>query len=213
MSEAIWVSDAVTDTELEMGFGFPEDEFGLEQHVKWYRDLAPYISKGEVPPPDLLPRQLETSNERTGNGQRMPDGLLPYLVRWKYPLISRGVADVFRRFDLAGGILHPVDLYIQTQKRMVDQEFFLLIPGTAKKTVDIEASPKGVRTVFGRLKTAGWIADDAMAVHRACLQGADLWVDSGLKGHAFYVRDALYAALKEADLADRFSFKSCRIVD
>ena len=217
MSEKIWVSTVKGNTDLEMGFGFHEGDLNDDQIVKWYRDLKAFIEKGVVPPADLLPDRLDSRFGEKHRGYAPPlPAQLPDVVRWEYTLVSEPVADVFRRFDLGDGILHPVVLYRHNrkadQKERIDQRFYLLVPGAAKKTVDIEASPRGARKRYGRLASSNWVDHDDMAVYRDCLQGADFWVDSGLAGGALYFSDALRAALKEAGLHKAFEFKSCRLV-
>ena len=203
-----WLSAALKNTEYSRNF----------MH---YEKAEP----GRVVP---LPSIIEL-NRRMKKGDAIAEGEIPrrqfYMNAWKFeetlpPVIlmsflalRRDVADIFRRFDLGRGRLHPVDLLEFDRVTLVSRDYEILTPGNAIETLDLPRSTSVMRRVWDDKVTYNFVTPRGKDKPVYVLQpgfsaGPDVWVDPRVIG-ALFLSDRLQAALKDARFDKAFSLAAC----
>ena len=127
--------------------------------------------------------------------------------------VSKAAADVLRQFDLGGGALYPVRFLKKDRSTPVPGEWLCLNFGNAKAAFLPEESLR-VRPGSGGKQ---WIMpfvpkDGDIAVGSLACAGPDIWTDPKARD-AFFLSDALRAALKKAKADKGFFLTKCRVVE
>ena len=214
MAECVWASHF----RLKSGnFGWYAPFFGPDvpeaERLERSGRLGADNMIGRPIPPGAFPDQtLATRNPRKGGAHLV-------VIENRNVLVSDAVADMFRQFDLGQGGVHPTRIVKQDRQRAVHDLGFQMnywCIGNSKKTFRPDQS-EGVTTTHlpqgnvTRHRVEGALAQDALALDRACLEGPDLWREGMLNVDCFF-SDRLVRALKAAKLATRFGFVRCRVV-
>lgn len=128
------------------------------------------------------------------------------------------LAELLLRLDLAPGGLIPFTIFEADLVTPRNGEFFLLNFGARKNTVLPEQSQNVVEFAVDPAsgtqiwEVNSWMKDGDVALSSAALDGADLWFEEVLD-HKIFVSDALAETLQQAELADDWHLKQCRIVE
>ena len=121
---------------------------------------------------------------------------------------------VVQSFDTGPAIFHPIDLldYVTGEPLNLRYYFWVYVSGKdallpdQARMIRLSHYPK-----TGRYRPRTEIKDDCIALSRAALEGADLWVDRRLLD-VFFVSDRLAQVLDAAGMAKELELRSCRIV-
>lgn len=206
MSDYVWVSKARLDSDLVGDFYTDivvKDPSSTLQGQKLNQS-------GQPVPEAMCPKKI-WGDEDAPFFDRIPD-LIFAQSQW---IVSAQAANVLRRFNLGGGTLYPVTdgIYQQDQVTRVPGDFFVWIFGNVKQGFLPDQTTNKRSPVPG----GNWwnipfdLADDDIAVSRAVLGGADVWIDPLLFKSIFLSR-ALGDALEAAGLREAFKLHRCRVI-
>jgi hypothetical protein len=168
------------------------------------------------------------------NGKPIPDGLLPKVFfAWRGPqddstpltkrlphlaqsgfwFVSSDVATVMQQFDLGGCKLHPVEILMEDRKTPLPGRYLVLDFNSWKDVFLPDHSPEFLppRGTTNMWKPSLRTKDDAAALSRKALDGADIWWSPNVYG-AFFLSDRLAQALSRAGVNKPFTLRRCRIV-
>ncbi|WP_029031116.1 imm11 family protein [Salinarimonas rosea] len=202
MSEAVWVSNAYSDTSLVKPFN-PEN-FARDKGA--VTDLAIRHTRGETLGSNDFPKTFVCKYRDKKMG-RQPD----FFAAGSFWCVSSRFADVLRDFDLGGGGLYPVRLQQYDRETPVEGSYFGLDLGSQKRCISEARSRLQILGAGVPPAVPADHHDDDIAVTEDALLGADLWTDPGLFKCLFF-SDRLATALKRQKLAARLKLKRCRIV-
>jgi hypothetical protein len=214
MPDHVWASNFV----LKSGnFGWYEPWFGdavpePERLERSGRIAQENLIGRPVPQGDYPCRTIATRNPRKGGAHLV-------VIENRNVLVSDAVAEILQRFDLGAGGTYPTQIVRRDRQRKLHDLGYRMHYwniGNSKNTLLPERS-QGIRTVDNpRFKVPvhyvdGKLAQDALALGRACLDGPDIWREGALNVDCFF-SDRLVRALKSAKLATRFGFVRCRVI-
>ncbi|MEO1611916.1 MAG: DUF1629 domain-containing protein [Pseudomonadota bacterium] len=205
MSEYVWHScvmiGSVQGTEA---LDFLADDPDREDDR--YLEIVRALERGAPLGPDELPKQLCL---RVGRRHRPKEiKYLNYAGIW---VIHPDVAEIFKGSELGGGGVYPVELLDTDQKTPLPGEFFILVIGNTKNTIDYEAS--SLRHGLSRKKPRPPYPGHGGAIKfkPEALTGPDLWMEEHLPDAVFFsgwLGDALIKAKRDK----RFSLERCPVL-
>ena len=111
--------------------------------------------------------------------------------------MSEPVADVFRKFDLGNGYLHPVEI-LHKDGNQSFRQYYILVAGNEKKAFSPKHSAKVIEIAPGWYNLPPVPKDDTIVMNPVAQIGPDVWHQWGVRG--LY----LSAVLKEALEAAKF---------
>jgi hypothetical protein len=143
--------------------------------------------------------------------------LADFFTSGPYLFASGKCADIFWRFDLAGGGFSPVEIYQGDRKTLATVEPMFLLNIRGKKSAfaaneveigrfSVYPGPKGPRSRYRPMM----LTDDQIALKADALEGCDLWFDTDV-AMTFFVSGRLAEALFKADMQGKMHLKSCRV--
>lgn len=214
-AERVWISPSFNNTIIYARLRVMlNDQPGLEPTEEEMRRLVDMSSRYETG------KGLQLDEIPTRFCGRNPDTRIRKLSDFFYAngffVVSERCADVFRRFDLGTGGLHPVEIYQGNRKTRIEGLYFLLNFGCRKQAFLPEHSDQFHLSPIGK-EPVLWIAsvttnEDDCAVSPAALVGCDLWIDPKVHA-AFFLSDALAQALRAAKVTRTIRLKRCRVLD
>ena len=142
--QGAWLSAALKNTEYSRNFmHYEKAEPGRVVPLPSIVELNRRMKKGDAITEGEIPRQQFYMNawkfEET----------LPPVILMSFLALRRDVADIFRRFDLGRGRLHPVDLLEFDRVTLVSLDYEILTPGNAIETLDLPRSTGIMRRGWG----------------------------------------------------------------
>lgn len=205
MSEGAWVSYAMAESDLIL----------MMTHNLWPSDKDKAIEsenklkKGQPLSAEECPIRIwaDPDTDRVGH---LPD---LFNVEGHY-FISEKAANIIEKFDLGAGSLFPVSqgAFESDNKTPIPGRFFCWVFGNVKQAFLADETER--KRPFGVSGTRWSLPvlpqDGDIAVSKAALEGADVWLDPILF-KSIFVSGALGDALDEAGLAEAFRLKKCRI--
>lgn len=196
--DCVWGSNTIT--QFEPGFGLLFEWDG--EHPAEEDDTTLRIRKGERVDPASLPARCVL----IGKGKPTP---VPDFFFLNYYLVSETMARTFRKFDLAHGYLHPLQL-MDRDGTTVLGTYYILVAGNVKSALLPERSESVKKDAFGRLKLPVIPKNDALVMSRDALVGPDLWHHQPfLKG--LFLSDRLVRTLKAQKYDKLFHLYRVRI--
>lgn len=221
MSEKVWISSVLSSSSI---FDKPGTRTKFYNH-----DWNPAQFKIPLSPPDAY--QASTHHKQGYPLMRsdFPEALAVFdekrfsqthdiFYAGPFLAVKRKLADVLSRFDLGEGGLIPFPIYKADLVTPMDGQYFLLNFGARKNSILPERSENVVkfavdhRTGAQIWKVNSWYEDGEVALSQAALNGPDLWFEEILDNKVF-MSDALASALQDAELAEDWRFKQCRIME
>jgi hypothetical protein len=212
MADCAWMSVASLDAgiikPLRSEMSFADDE-SLQ---KAYADAGHAAGNGQPIPAEFLPRTVFGWRGRHDSSKPLT-GRLPHLCTSDFWFVSSEVADVLRRFDLGGCKLHPVEVLMEDRKTPLPGSYFILEFNSWKDVFVADASPDIAMASGSKTRRRPWLStpDDAAALSRQALEGADIWWNPNIL-RTFFLSDRLVQALRAAKVDKPFSLRRCRIV-
>ncbi len=210
MSDTVWISDMMADSEVSLTVTNDVSENNLDRFIEGEKLLR----KGMPVPPDCCPNRI-WGNADIVNDQE-PVAHFPDLfgANGQY-IISERAANILRQFDLGDGALYPVSegVYHDDNQTRFPGEFFTWIFGNVKTAFLPDETerkdPFGVAGLRWTMPTL--MQDNDIAVSRAALDGPDVWMESNLMRSVF-LSGPLGQALSDAGLGKAFRLKTCRVI-
>ena len=204
MSEVVWISKAPVDSRLLLPVTSDLAEpKGLVNYWK-ANNAAESLNPS-------CPTQLWVKDDSAGEITELPD---LSLIRTSW-ILSKRLADVFRRFDLGKGGIEPVRAFGRDRRTPLAGEYFCLTFDNVKRAFRPEESQKVSDFVKGVWTTDPAFSDGDIVCSRDALSGPDIWIDPRLYGSIF-LSDDLVKALADAKLEKTFgglgSLRKCRIL-
>jgi hypothetical protein len=207
MSEAIWVSDAMTDPRIE----FPITNDVVSKNIDEAIEASRILKSGGVVADELCPKRLWFKPDR--NERKIPD----LFYAGTHHIVSARAADVLRQFDLGKGALYPVreGVFRKDNKTRIEGEYFTWIFGNVKTGFLEQYSP--LAEAAGGSPKRDWctmpsiMKDDAIAISREAQAGPDIWLDRALFKSIFF-NGRLADALIAAGLKKAFRLYRCRVI-
>lgn len=203
MSDTVWISKAPLDSRLLLPVTSDlQEPRGLTNY--WKANSA-----AESLDP-CCPTEIWVRDDSGRGLTRLPD-LSVVRTSW---ILSRRLADVFRRFDLGKGGIEPIRAFKQDRRTPLAGEYLCLTFDNLKRAFLPDESVKVSDFVKGVWTTDAGFSDGNIVCSRDALLGPDIWVDPRLYGSLF-LSDRLVAALTEARLDKPFGglggLRRCRI--
>jgi hypothetical protein len=163
--------------------------------------------------PDQFPEGVAVWNEQAF-AKRVKD------IWWAGPFltVNQKIADVISAFDLGSGGLVPVPLFKADLETPWPEKHYYINYGGPKNALVPEASEKVdfeyeiPTTGKKKYEIAPYMTDYDVALSRAALTGADIWIEESLDSKLF-LSGALVDALVAADINVDLRLKKCRIVE
>lgn len=212
MADCAWMSVASLDASLIVSLrsemSFAEDPAVREAYV----NAGHAAGIGQPIPPEFLPKTLFAWRGSPVSSKPLTKRL-PHLCNSDFWFVSTETADVLRRFDLGGSKLHPVEVLMEDRKTPVPGSYFILEFDSWKDVFVAEASPDIPMASGSKTRRRPWLStpDDAAALSRQALDGADLWWNPNII-RTFFLSDRLAQALRAAKVDKPFTLRRCRIV-
>jgi hypothetical protein len=212
----VWASDAMTSIRSEAGIRYmplnPDVFKPTSEELEEAASVVRKYTSGDLADPSELPYKfcgpyLDSKVEN----------LSDFFSSGSYLFASERCAEVFLRFDLAGGGFSPVEIYHGDRKTLATTQPIFLLNIRGKKSafasdkVDMTTfkrahGPKGLDSRYRPMS----LADDQIVLTAAALDGCDLWFDDEI-ARIFFVSARLAEAIHHAGVEGKMFLKSCRV--
>lgn len=180
-----------------------------EEKLDFARECRKRNEAGESLGPECFPEEIFGAPHAKESNYGVPH----LFFAGSYWGVSKAAADVLRQFDLGGGALYPVRFLKKDRNTPVPGEWFCLNFGNTKAAFLPEESHRVRAASGGKQWTAPFVPRDGdIAVGSLACAGPDIWTDPKVRD-AFFLSDALRAALKKAKADKGFFLTKCRVVE
>lgn len=206
MNNIVWVSDMLADSEVSL---FVTNDL---RHSDIFLEGINLLKKGASVQEGACPKRIWGSQEEDAPAlSSVPD---LFCANGQY-IVSEKAANILRQFDLGGGALYSVSegVYQNDNQTGIPGNFFTWIFGNVKTAFlpdhTERKKPFGVASLRWNMPVL--MKDRDIAVSRSALDGPDVWMDPTLM-RAVFLSGQLGQALSDADLANAFRLKTCRVI-
>ena len=208
MSDAVWISKAMTDSRLILRM---MNDF-YQVHQQQSIDGTDLLKHGLPVPANMCPKRIWPKSDRR-DLNKVPD----LFVSQGHYIVSERAADILRQFDLGGRALHPVSegVFRKDNKTRIPGDYFSWIFGNVKAGFLEQSSPSA--RPMGGSTNRDWctmpfvMGNDDMSVSSEVLGGPDVWLDPMLF-QAIFLSGRLADALIDAGLRRAFRLYRCRVI-
>ena len=168
-------------------------------------------SAGEPLPKECFPEEIFGTPDAKDSAYRLPD----LFSDGNFWVVSSAAHDVLRQFNLGRGALYPVRILKKDRQTEVGGDWYCLNFGNKKQAFVLEKSTS-VRDYYIRPREKGWVPkatvkDGDIVFSNEAYGGPDIWIDPQV-GSAFFLSDALGAALKKAKADKGFFLFRCGVI-
>jgi hypothetical protein len=212
MSEYVWISDMMNDSELSLYVTTDALERDQEAFFEGEKRLKKGLSVPQESCPMRIWGNMDKSDDYYENLKEVPDlfGCQGYYI------VSERAANVLKQFDLGGGALYPVreGIYQDDNATQVAGNYFTWIFGNVKSGFLEADSPRADALVNGERDWCSMpimLRDNDIAVSSSVTGNPDVWIDRALFKSVF-LSGPLGEALSCAGLAKAFHLKKCRVI-
>jgi hypothetical protein len=167
-----WVSDAMMDTTLSVGFKSKLADTDLQRSV----ELVDKVLRAQALPTDIFPSEFYYAAREEVRPESLPDFLVSSLF-----LVSDRLRDVLKTVNLGSTFFRPVELYQNDKTTRIDAAYSIIAFGETKSTLLPEQSARiermpGPRPLFPYgLQFVP--EDDDLTLSADALLGPDLWIE------------------------------------
>jgi hypothetical protein len=201
MSEQIWVTNALMDSEQVYHFSQPDNV--LMAYMKQRLDLT-YLSAEFA--------DLAQNLEGTAILTRVvnPINPVPHLMTNTFLFVSEQLRDLLQGFDLGEIHFRHVKLYVNDEQQIPGNPDYYYVNITETKKSFAYKESTGLRPASRYYYFD--CSDSTIVVNASQAGGVDLWMEPLLRG-AVFMSDQLYQALQSSGLVERVKFLKCVMVD
>lgn len=207
MSDCIWLCEKGMGIGQPWGF-FPDTNRGTdgEAEIKATYDIIRRISDGEAIPKNEMHDRFYHSGAEFFD-KKIPDFFITQHFFFKQP-----IADIVPSFDMGNGYFQPTKFYQWDRTTLIADDVFVMCPGNAKETVNVEETP-GVSVDFPNILNLPFMPDDdSITTYRQAMDGPDIWVDPRFGGCYFFLSARLADALIAAGLKKRLGLVATKTI-
>lgn len=186
------------------------------QHTKFH-DGVKANDRGELLSEDYFPKAIYPVPKFTHPKDQPPPKDIKRLPQvfsmglgghW---VISERCKDILSAHDLGKSQFFPVQILQPDRETAFPGSFFFVNFAEQKSTILLDKSEGKMKYQFGETyHILPCVEDDQVIVDSTSIEGADLWVDSGLE-HAFFMSNRLANALDGENLKIPWRMKRCLI--
>ena len=207
MSDCIWLCEKSTGIGQPWGF-FPDTNRGADQEaeVRATYDIIRRISDGESIPKN------EMHDRFFHSGAEFFDKKIPDFFITQHFFFKQSIVDIIQKFDMGGGYFQPTHFYQWDRATLIADDVFVMCPGNAKETVNVEQTD-GISVDFPNILKLPFTLDDgAVVTNRQAMGGPDVWVDPRFNGTYFFLSARLADALIAAGLKKRLGLVATKTI-
>ena len=206
--QGAWLSAVFMNTRISRSFG-PEPAAGetRQDFLRRLSDRQTRMQRGEAFAADEIEPVWRHSNQWAFDESLLPVMLMGWI------LLRRDVAEVFERFDLGRGRLHPIELVDHDGATPISRDYAVLSPGNAIAAFDLERSTGIVATrYYGEshlhieMRPARERPVYVLKPGFAC--APDVWIDPRVR-NSLFLSERLVAALKAEKVDKPFALSRC----
>lgn len=212
MADCAWMSVASLNSDIVFDLRGDADFSADEEAAKRITGASGDSSRGKPIPDGVLPDRFFAWRGPHDSGKPLSKKL-PHLFTNGFWFVSSEAAEVLRRFDLGDCKLHPVEVLMEDRNTPLPGSYFVLDFDSWKDVFLPDQSPDVAMMRGSKHRRSPHFStkDDAAALSREALSGADIWWNENVIG-TFFLSDRLVQALREAGVDKPFSLRRCRII-